>query len=483
MRGLPEAETGPSTRTRRWDAVVVGSALPGLVAAVRLGMRGARVLVLEEEAATQCFPALREPFWTSGAHKQGVLGGCLRALGVPLIDQRRIEADALAFQVVLPDVRLDVGEPHLSVDEWVARGLAKPDEARALARAISDAAEAERDAMLDAPVVRAARRLTLTGRRASPTALDAPATSATRPGRRVRGLPGEVEEAPPRLRRILDAQVRALCCLGETTPSGNARARLLGAPFEGGASVRGSDPWLRTILRRRVESLYGEFRALAGRFRLVSVSGQPGVAPDEAGESSEVWVGRALILNAPRAALAAAVAQNPLPEPLAGPPLTRVRHAVHYRVPRELLPEGMAPRVILVRDPEDSAAPHDVLTLRHLPSPEDPSRAELIVGTVLDATEPDVAAREAEMEAAVTRLMPFAEGRLVRVPTPEVVWDDDAALADPPPGAGWPGEAELRLGSRQPLYQLDRSSVGGLGFEGEILLGWRGGDAIAADLA
>ncbi len=483
MRGLPEAETSRSTRTRRWDAVIVGSALPGLVAAARLGMRGARVLVLEEEAAAERFLALREPFWLGGAHKHSVLGACLRTLGVPLIDQRRIEPDPLAFQVVLPDVRLDVGEPHLTVDDWVAWGLSKPDEARVLLRAIADAAEAERDAMLDAPVVRAARRLTLTGRRAGPTALDASATPPARAARRVRGLPGEVAEAPPRLRRILDAQVRALCALGEATPSGNARARLLGAPLEGGASVRGSDPWLRTILRRRVESLYGEFRALDGRFRLVSVNGQPGVAPDEAGESSEVWVGRALVLNAPRAALAAGLAQDPLPEPLQGPPLTRLRHALHFRVPRELVPEGMGSRVILVRDPAEAAPPHDVLTIRHLPSPEDPSRSELIVATVIDAAETDVAAREVEMEAAVTRLMPFAEGRLVRMPTRPVVWDDDDALADPPAGAGWPGEAELRLGTRQPLYQLDRSSLGALGFEGELLLGWRGGDAIAAELA
>ena len=66
---------------------------------------------------------------------------------------------------------------------------------------------------------------------------------------------------------------------------------------------------------------------------------------------------------------------------------------------------------------------------------------------------------------------------------PPVQWDDAAALQDPVGGAGWPGEVEVRLGARQPLYQLDRASLGGLGFEGEILLGWRGGDAIAADVS
>jgi hypothetical protein len=78
--------------------------------------------------------------------------------------------------------------------------------------------------------------------------------------------------------------------------------------------------------------------------------------------------------------------------------------------------------------------------------------------------------------------MPFAGERRVSVPVPELRWDDDSWLADPAPEAGWPALAELRLPSRQPIYSLDRCSVAGLGFEGDLLLGWRGGDAIAADL-
>ncbi len=110
MKRLPEAQTTPTSRIRRWDAVVLGSSLPGLVAAVRLGMHGGRVLVLEEKTAGARPDCLREPWWTSGVEKGSVFGACLRELRVPLIDQRRIEPDPLAFQVVLPDVRLDVGE-------------------------------------------------------------------------------------------------------------------------------------------------------------------------------------------------------------------------------------------------------------------------------------------------------------------------------------------------------------------------------------
>ena len=63
MKGLPEAETTPTTRIRRWDALVLGSGIPGLVVAVRLGMRRLRVLVLEEEEAATPHPFLREPFF------------------------------------------------------------------------------------------------------------------------------------------------------------------------------------------------------------------------------------------------------------------------------------------------------------------------------------------------------------------------------------------------------------------------------------
>jgi hypothetical protein len=460
--------------------VIVGGALPGLVAAVRLAMRGARVLVLEEEAALRRYPGLREPFWMSGVQKESVLGSCLRTLAIPLIDQRRIEPDAVALQVVLPEARLDVGEPALCAEEWVAWRLARPEAARALARALAEAAEAEREALHEAPVVRAARRLALPGRRAASGGEAAPHAAHT--ARRPRGLAEELEAAPAQLRAVLDAQVRALSNLGAAPPSGLARARLLGVPLEGGASVRGSDPWLRGILRRRLESLYGEFRSVPGSFRLVSVGGQPGLAPDEAGESAEVWVGRALVLNAPRCALAAAVAQQPVPEPLAEAPAARRRHALHLRAPRALVPEAMAPRVIVLRDPVRPPEGTNALCLRRFPAPDDAQQIDFVVTAVLDAAERDLPAREAEMLAAVAALLPFAEGSLRRVPDLAPRWDDDAPLCDPPAGAGWPGELELRLPGRQPLYHLERAGLAGLGFEGEILLGWRAGDAIAADL-
>ncbi len=467
MRGLPAVETSPTTRIRRWDAVILGSALPGLVAAVRLGMTGARVLIIEEEATASSFPGLREPFWLSGADKESILAKCLRDMHVPLIDQRSFEANSMAFQIVLPDVRLDVGVLHLTVDEWVAWGLAKPDTARALARGLLDAGTAERNAMLAAPLARSSRRRASTPRRAR--------VSSGPEEAGIRGLPPQLDAAPAPLTALLNAQERALSNLGTTRPTDAARARLLGGPFEGGAWSRTSKTWLRDILRRRIESLYGEFRRVSGAFRLVSAGDQPGLAPDAAGESGEVWVGRAFVLNAPASSLAAALHHQPTPEILKAAPITHRRIQVQLRADPAVVPDAMAPRLIAV-----GAAGTEVTCIQRYPTAGGDA-VDLVASTV--APHSRAAEVEQQLVTTVAGLMPFSSGRLSRVPIVAGRWDDAGWLADPPDGGGWPDTCEIRLATKQVIYQLDRAAVAGLGFEGDILLGWRGGDAIAADLS
>jgi hypothetical protein len=472
MRGLPAVDPSASQRTRRWDAVVLGGALPGLIAAVRLGMRGERVLVVEEDAALAAFAGLREPFLMTGGDGEGVLAACLRALGVPLIDRRRLDADACAYQIVCPDARLDVGEAAATIEELIAWNVAAPEAAHELVRALAHAAAAEREAMLLAPVVRGARRLPVPPRRAP--------AQAPRPDtlRHPRGLPALVASAPERLAALLAAQVRALSNLGASAPSPEARARLLGLALEGGALLAPGEGGLRGLLRRRIESLHGEFRSVSGAFRLIATAQQPGI---EIAGSGEICVGRALVLNAPRDALASAVAEDPVPEPLRAPSAARRRVALHFRVRCEALPEGMAPRVIVVRDLAMAMDSSNVVTLRVFPParPRDP--ADLVASTVIANDDAEVASAETVIGAAVAELLPFAAAS--RVHARAARWDVEDRLADPPPGGGWPGESEIRLACRQPVYALERGVVASLGFDGDLLLGWRAGDAIAADLA
>jgi hypothetical protein len=453
MPNLP-ASGRSHLRARRWDVLVLGGALPGLVAAARLCLAGRRVLVIEEEAAAQSFEPLREPFLLTGALGQGLLAGVLRDLGVPLIELRRLEQSPLTFQVVMPEARIDVGSPTRTAEELVAWGLAKPDAAQPLLRALVRAAAAEHDAMLAAPVVRTGglRRL---GR-----------SAASPPTRHARGMPAEAAAVAPELAAFFDAQVRALSNLAQADPGPEARARLLGAVLEGGATFPSSETTLRGLLRARIRALHGEFRSMPGGFELVSADSEPGVAP---ARSTDLWLGRALVVNVPRGLLARALreADAAVPElvDVAEPGVRRAR--VHLRTRRAVIPEGMARRIV-------RADGERVIAISVYPV--NPS------SDVVDVIASAVAADADEIERAVLALMPFCEGRLVRHPTPRPRWDDDDALEDPSHSAAWPGEVEIRLASRPRVYQLPRAGLAGLGVEGDILLGWRSAERIAGDL-
>ena len=477
MRGLPAIASTESFRVRRWDAVVLGGATPGLIAAICLAKRGARVLVLEEAKALAGFQGLREPFLMTGAESDQVLGACLRALGIPLIDQRRLVSRDLALQVVLPDARLDLGRPHLSIDELTAWGLAKPEVARAMLSALQEASEAERLAMLSGVVVRSGRRL---GRGPRRSQSEVPLRARDRATRLppARGLPAEVTAAPPRVATLLRAVCKTLAHRAGAPISPEAQARMLGSLLGGGALLGGGDGWLRGMLRRRLTSLFGEFRSVAGPIRLVTVAQQPGLA---IGDSDEIWAGRALVLNAPRAALARALAQE-VPDLLRGPPVTHNRVFLHLQGPRSVLPESMSDSLVWLRDPALPLEGTNLIAIRCFAG-----RGRDAVDVLASAVVPVDAAREGavgdEIERALRDLLPFSEASLVRVPTPQPSWDSDALLSDSEPGAGWPHECDVRVSSRPLVYALERSWLGGLGFEGDLLLGWRGGDAIAGDLS
>lgn len=473
MQGLTEADASASLRARRWDVIILGGALPGLVTAARLGLDGLRVLVVEEEAAAGLYPGLREPFLIPGSMAGGVLDACLKALTVPLIERRKLEPDPVALQIVLPEIRISVGNPITTAEEIVAWGLAKPDVAKGLVRAIAEAGVAERTAMLDAAVIKGAAP------RGGPRPAGMP-----RAARHGRGLPIEVASPPAALRPLLDARVRALSNLAELVPPPEARGRLLGAALEGTASYRTAEGFLRGCLRRRIQNLFGEFRTLPGRFDLVAMGGHPGIA---APGMTDLWVGRVLVLNAPRGCIAPALRElgGEPPEVFSAPPPTRRRVAVHLRIRRSVLPEAMASRVVVLRDPARPADGLNVVTLSIFPAAQPGSdRVDLIASCVV----PEADAREqaVQIEAAlvdqVASLMPFSEGQLAREPIPRARWDDDSALCDPKLGEGWPVEAEIRLSSKPAIYGLPREALAALGMEGDLLLGWRAGELIRSEL-
>ncbi|MBW2387335.1 MAG: hypothetical protein JRG89_02765 [Deltaproteobacteria bacterium] len=461
---LPVVAPNDGVRSRRWDAVILGSGISALVTAARLGMAGQRVLIVEEEATRTCFAGLREPFFLAGARNSGILQLCLRELTLSLIDRRRIEEEEISLQLVGRDLRPDVGRAELTAEELVAWGVCKPDPAHRLVRSLAEASEAERKAMLSSPLVRLGRRM---GR--------------SRPGvegSHRRGLPAEAANANPELARLLNAQVRALSNLATATPGPEAQARLLGSLLEGGAGFQGGPPWLHEILRRRVESVFGEFRTLSRKFRLVSVMNQPGIAVQG---SSEIWAGRMLIIAAPPTALASILEPKDTPDFLKKQRKSRQRLCVHLRVRRRVLPEGMSKRVVLLNEPGSTGEPGALATLSVFMRDNDPKWVDLVIRSIaLEGLEP--AEQEQRLVERVLALMPFHEDQVERIAIKQPRWDDDNCLEDPAHGACWPGELDLRATAKLPIYMLDRSWVGGLGLEGDLLLGLRAGEILQKEL-
>jgi len=425
-------------------------------------MAGQRVLIVEEEAASSGFPGLREPFFLAGARGGGILEHGLRELTLSLIDRRRIEDEELSYQLVDDNLRADVGSAEVSAEELVAWGVCKPDIAHALVRGLVEASEAERKAMLANPLVRIGRRK---GR-----------GRIGGEGSHRRGLPAEAANAEAQVARLLQAQLRALSNLGTSAPGPEAQARLLGSALKGGAGFPGGPPWLHEILRRRVESVFGEFRTLSRDFRLVSVMNQPGICVQG---SSEIWVGRMLIIAAPTSALARRLGPENTPGFLDPKRKGRRRINVHLRVRRRVLPEGMAKRVVLL---EPTNRPGPIATLNLFARDDDQKWVDLVVrGMEIEGI--DNEEQEQQLVDRALALMPFHGEQVERIPVKIPRWDDDHWLEDPQGSACWPGEMDLRLSAKLPVFQLDRAWVAGLGLEGDLLLGLRAGEQLHKALA
>ncbi len=463
MRGFPAIAASESHRVRRWDAVVLGTALPGLVAAASIARSGRRVLLIEEAGAGDVFGGLREPFHLCGTGPDHVLGGMLRELAIPLIDQRLLVPQPEGLQVALPDARIDIGPASALVKELAAWRLASVEESLAPLRALEEAGARERRALLLAPLVRAGRRLPFSAAR---IARGHAATEAEAG----RGMPRALAQGPASLRLLCDVLVRALGNYASRAPSGEASARLLGSALEGSHFIATGDG-LRDILDRRLAALGVDRRTLPGELRFVSVAGQPALAPEH---RDEIWSGRCMLWNAPLGALGAATAGD-TPEPLETQP-THERVALHFRTRRELLPGSMGDRVIVVGDPADPTG-DELVCVRTFPG--EGETADLVASAVVArGSEPTEA-----IERSLRALLPLSEETLAPCPAAKRRWDHDRDLADLPNGGSWPREIDVRVSTRPNVFALDRRTVASLGFEGDLLLGWRAGEVIAAELA
>lgn len=455
-------------RARRWDVVILGSALPGLAAAVRLGRARLRVLLVEEQAAARTPEALREPWLVPDTRSGGVGDGLLRALGISPIERRDLAGGPVACQVLQPDARVDVADPASTAAELAAFGIAPADEAAAILRELAEAARVEGQALGEAEIL---RRPGLRG-------LARPSGG----GRRhpARGMPGSAASAPAPLAAWLGALEEALSGRAGGAGTPEARARLLGGALLEGTLGPGERMGLAALLRRRLEALHVEVRTLGCPFELVELHGQPGLLRHGPGDA---WLGRALLVNAPAGRIAAAQRSWGVEPPslLAGEAPTRRRMRVAFRALREVLPEPLASRAVVVPEKPAPGGACRAFALSLQASPRGRPFAELVASLRI----PDAAELEepvcAWAEEALRELLPFAGRGLARVPTPErPVWDDAEAEGEPDAPCGWPGAVDVR--AARDVWLLPREPLGGLGAEGDLLLGVRAGDALASSL-
>jgi hypothetical protein len=439
-------------RARRWDAIV--RALPGLITGTRLALDKKRVLLVEEEASARVPPSLRDPFVIPHA-KGGPIDRCLRTLGVPLIDRRRLSQEPVGMQVLLPGVRANIGTPTSTAEELVAWGLAKPEEAAEWVEAWVRASEAENALLQDAMLVRTGRNLGL-GR-----------------GRSQHGVASPAVPTDSGLAQWISALSAGL------TPTGDRAApRAVGAVLEGVGSFASAAESLTGLLRQRFQALHGEIRLVSQRFSLVNLDGAPAVRP---GHGAELWVGRAIVINCPVASLRHLLREAGDGDPNFLPDLRVRAHrvVVSFDTERDQIPEGMARRLVDASSGPDSP----VVRIGWNPS-RSGARAEVFASaTIRDANAQAVIACKTGLVERVRALMPFAGERLQQRDAVEPTsWDDDSILEEARAGQAWPREIGVRLVARPRVYWLPRGAVGSLGTEGECLLGWRAGDAILEDL-
>jgi phosphoribosylaminoimidazole synthetase len=455
VRRLSLRGSAGSWRARRWDVLILGTALPGWFAAARLGSLGLRVLVVEEDAPNRETPLLNEPFFAS-CLSGGPLDEALKACGITPVDRRGLDSDPVSYQVLLDEARIDVGHPNATADDLVAYGVAKPDEARALVRELESVGRAQAQALLAGNWVRAGSRRGA-GRPTAVPALPEP--------------PPILRALPPGLEWFVEAQIAAQSLTGEGAGE-DADARLLSASFGGGVYFGRPGTSLLGLLQKRVERVHGEVRRLSGAFELVEVGGHPGVALRSSGEA---WLGRALVINTPIPCIVRALAgwENPVPRGFEDAPLGPQQITALFRADAELFPEALAARAILAT--REAPVP---LALSLFPS--SPPGATLLAarGTFPAEARPEDTADD--IEKAVRAFFPFCEGRLERVAHSRAsVWDSPLQLDRAPGKPFWPGTTELRLPGKLPIFALPRGRLGSLGVEGDAILGWRAADAVA----
>jgi len=457
--------------TSFYDVVVLGGDLAASVAGAVLAHRGFRVLVagvpVEERYSIGSYVLPRAPLAFVGVESPP-LKRIVAELNLVQLLRRRLEPNRPAYQLLLPDHRLDVGEDLLrEVGRELPDALAALEAGAAKLNEVSSALESilGQDLILPPDGFWDRRDVSRVGARLPDDAADLETLAPEHPLRALNRLPAAFA-----------------CDLSE--PGAVASARLAELHRRGTFRLDGGRQGLRALLLERLKTHSGEVRPDLEPQRIEvkrgKISGVQFAGQNELVGCSHVVCG----MGADRV-LALLDGEKPprrLQEAAAIKPAFW-RYLLHLAAPLDALPDALALLAFSVRDPNAPLAGSNALAL-HLADGYGQHAVLSVEALAADPSPEGLAKLRKEVRAHLDELLPFVDRHLLLVHSPnDGVPAERIADAAPPPIAMepvWNFPAPRALGvcgvphatGVKHLLLASRQVLPGLGLEGELQAGW-----------
>lgn len=482
--------------TSYFDAVVCGTDLAGLATAALLGRRGMRVLVCGLERVPATFAAggyvlAREPGLLPFPDAEPV-ARVLRELNYVQIVRRRAPALQPAFQLVVPQHRLDFGPP-----DTLARELAREFPADAATITAALARLQETSATLE-PLL--GMDLTL-----PPDGFWERREVARVEGQLPPATTDLLAPLPPYhpIRAGLTALAALTCGFAPADLNAVVQARAYDLARRGTFRLDGGLAALRALFLDRIGTSSGEVRDKVTPVELVMKRGRVAglrVRPrDETiGLDHLVWAGPLSGL----VQLCGDKASRKLRDTATAVRAACYRYTLCLLVRPEAIPEGMGPRVIAVRDPAQPLIEDNALSITV--GAEDPARNQVpvwvdcLVPAAAAGGERYLAVLRARLRERLGRLLPFFDRHLLVLASPHDGLPPELSAAEPSLEAPEPVPATPMapaLTSDLPralavavaphatgiknLTLANSENLPGLGREGELVSAWGAARLIA----